>query len=172
MKLLTTNTPFCNDYEPDDCECSHCNFSLVAVKTCPTDSSYEDLFDCTKTKEFQSQFTWTKCNGYAFDRALRPNITNSLFDKGQPWETVVTQFDLVCDKEWVSSLALTLAAVGDFVGALFAGVYVDRFGRKNGIVAAAVVLTVAHVVCAFMPTIVLFLIVRILLNVTVVCTNI
>ena len=170
MQLLTTDTPFGNGYEANDCECSYCNISLVAVKSCARNSTYEDLYKCTQTEDFQSQFDWTKCNNYVFDRALRPNSTNFLFDNGQPWETVVTQFRLVCDKKWLSALAITLAAVGDLVGAIFAGVYVDRFGRKNGIVTATVVLTVAHLVLAFVPTMVLFLIVRTLINMIVVCT--
>ena len=172
VQLLTTHTPFCNGYETNDCECSFCNISLIAVETCPKNSTYEDLYNCTQTAKFQSQFNWTKCDDYAFDRMLRPNSTNLFFDKGEPWETVVTQFGLVCDQNWLSALAITLATVGDFVGAIFAGVYVDRFGRKNGIVTATVVLTVAHLVLAFMPTFVSFLIVRTLLTMIVVCTNI
>ena len=77
---------------------------------------------------------------------LRPNSTNFLFDRGQPWETVVTQFGLVCEKEWLSALAVTCSSVADFIGSLFAGVYIDRFGRKNGMVTAAVVLTVTHLI--------------------------
>ena len=47
---------------------------------------------------------------------------------------MVSEFGWVCDKDLASSLITSLGMVGKFFGALIAGWYADKFGRKNCII--------------------------------------
>ena len=51
---------------------------------------------------------------------------NSMFE-----DSVVEQFDLVCDKWYYPNLAQTIFFSGVFVGVFCAGLISDRFGRKK-----------------------------------------
>ena len=46
---------------------------------------------------------WKSCESYIFDKSLR-NSTNIMFGNGEEWETAVTQFELVCENDWINSL--------------------------------------------------------------------
>jgi len=56
-------------------------------------------------------------NGYVYDR--------SLFT-----ETVITEFDLVCDQYYLIALSTSMYQVGILVGSILFGNAADRFGRK------------------------------------------
>jgi len=71
--------------------------------------------------------------------------------KGEPWETAVTEFKLLCDESWFNALLTSMGLVGLFFGAFIAGMYTDRFGRKNAILVWAAVSTACLISHAFMP---------------------
>ena len=50
---------------------------------------------------------WKPCESYIFDKSLR-NSTNIMFGNGEEWETAVTQFELVCENDWINSLGRIL----------------------------------------------------------------
>jgi OCT family organic cation transporter-like MFS transporter 4/5 len=59
----------------------------------------------------------------------------TLFDifQGHAWQTTVSAFNTVCSEKWLGSLMTSSGIIGQFTGAVFAGMYTDRFGRKNAI---------------------------------------
>ncbi|CAH1780788.1 unnamed protein product [Owenia fusiformis] len=63
--------------------------------------------------------TKTKCkNGWQYNR-----------DKFE--STVVSEYNLVCEKDWMFTLPATFQMVGLFFGAFLSGAISDRFGRKR-----------------------------------------
>ncbi|CAH1800934.1 unnamed protein product [Owenia fusiformis] len=67
-------------------------------------------------------------NGWEFDRSVRKS-------------TVVSQFGLVCQNDWMYTLPATLQMVGFLFGAFLSGLISDRFGRK--------LTTLGMMVCSF-----------------------
>ncbi|CAH1781864.1 unnamed protein product [Owenia fusiformis] len=59
-----------------------------------------------------------KCNGYVYD--------TSRFTS-----TLVSQYDLVCDRKWLYTLAASAFMAGLFCGAFCSGALADRFGRQR-----------------------------------------
>ena len=114
---------------------------------------------CTSEPDFQAKASWVECDGYEFDRSLRPGVTNY---NGEPWETVVTEFELLCDMAWFNSFLMAMAFVGLFLGAFVATTYIDRFGRKNAILVSSAFTTGCLVIHAFMPDKYSFMILRVL----------
>ena len=141
---------------------------MGAIRNCSGSASYDSLSDCLLDKELQSQFNWEQCEEYEFDRYLRSNSTTTIFDKGSPWETAVTQFGFVCDQEWIIALTIAFQVFGDFLGACIAGTYTDRFGRKNAIVIWTSAVSVLVMAQAFVTTEAGYLFISILLGIVVV----
>ena len=54
--------------------------------------------------------------------------------RDEPWETAATEFELYCGNEEINALLTSMGMVGLFIGAFIAGMYSDKFGRKNAII--------------------------------------
>lgn len=74
--------------------CYHCAFSAEELEKCPGDFSYQALKNCVSEPTFQEKFEWKHCESYIFDRSIR-DFNPPWSD--QPWETAVTEFELVCE---------------------------------------------------------------------------
>ena len=85
-----------------------------------------------------------------------------LFDAGQPWQSAVTQFNLVCSDEWFDSLSTALGLLGLMIGAYITVFYVDRHGRKHAIMVWNFITAICLLVHAFMPNKYGFLAMRVL----------
>ena len=90
-----------------------------------------------------------ECSSYNFDHSLRPGVTNIYND--EPWQTAVTEFLLLCDLNWFNALLTSMGLVGIFIGAFIAGLYTDRFGRKNAILVWSFISMAFLVAHSFMP---------------------
>jgi hypothetical protein len=67
----------------------------------------------------QEAANWSSCNGeFQFDRSFLRNKTNVA---GAPWETAVTQFQLICGSEWFDSLTTSLTLLSLMMGAYISG---------------------------------------------------
>ena len=78
------------------------------------------------------------------------------------------QWDLVCDRKYLDSLANTIFFLGYFVGSLFIGPAADwywnshsifevyklsfRYGRKKALLGSSFGMIITALVCSFMPT--------------------
>ncbi|CAG5108276.1 Oidioi.mRNA.OKI2018_I69.chr1.g3719.t1.cds [Oikopleura dioica] len=163
--LTTTDTPYCSGFDSSDLSsgCGHCVFDPISIDSCDHQQSFEALKTCLG-KPAQEIANWTNCNDqFNFDCSLR-NRTNLLFDAGEPWETAVTQFKLICGDEWFDSLSTALGLLSLMIGAYIAGIYVDRFGRKNAIMVWNVITGICLTIHAFMPNQYGFLAMRVLGN--------
>ncbi|XP_005098990.1 solute carrier family 22 member 5 [Aplysia californica] len=45
--------------------------------------------------------------------------------------TIVTEWDLICDRQWLGSLTISIQMVGVTIGSLVTGQMAERFGRKS-----------------------------------------
>ncbi|XP_047515957.1 organic cation transporter protein-like isoform X1 [Pieris napi] len=72
-------------------------------------------FTCSGNDEFNSKCT--NCTEYKYD--------HSVFG-----ETIVSQWDLVCDREWLKNATQTIFMLGILVGNMVFGHLSDRYGRR------------------------------------------
>ncbi|XP_060575042.1 solute carrier family 22 member 4-like isoform X2 [Ruditapes philippinarum] len=87
-----------------------------------------------------------KCTNFEFDDSIH---------------TLVSEFDLVCDKSWVTASIISMQMIGMMVGSIVVGNISDLFGRKKPFVLSMLILCVFHLVCYFSVNWVMFAIGRI-----------
>ncbi|XP_037922443.1 organic cation transporter protein-like isoform X2 [Hermetia illucens] len=75
-------------------------------------------------------------------------------------ETIVTQWNLVCDEAYLANLSQTLFMLGILVGNILFGIWADKLGRRNPLVAAVIIQLISGVITAFAPWYWLFLILK------------
>jgi len=79
-----------------------------------------------------------ECIDYEFDHSF--------------WEsTMVTEWDLVCEKTWLKTVAKMLLFTGFALGSFGSGLVSDRFGRKVAIWSSSVTMLVFGVITSFVP---------------------
>ncbi|GLV31845.1 uncharacterized protein CBL_07605 [Carabus blaptoides fortunei] len=88
--------------------------------------------------------------------------TNHTFNNDVFTNTIVSQWDLVCGRDWLTDLSQTILMLGILVGNITFGFLSDRFGRRKPLVAAAVIQFIAGVSIAFAPWLWLFMFLRFL----------
>ncbi|XP_060567569.1 organic cation transporter protein-like [Ruditapes philippinarum] len=76
----------------------------------------------------------SKCSKFVFDKSM---------------ETVATQWDLICDKEWVTTTITSIQMAGTFIGNLACGQIADLIGRKAPLFSSVFVLVILNVATAF-----------------------
>ncbi|XP_055893264.1 solute carrier family 22 member 4-like [Biomphalaria glabrata] len=81
----------------------------------------------------------------------------------------VSEWDLVCEKEYFSDVSQTVLAGGYIFGALFLSRFADAYGRKVPYVLANLVFFVAEVVSAFSPTYIFFIVLKFILGASGAC---
>ena len=134
METLTNETPFCRlknlillakinpafrGFDGSElssgASCGHCVYDSASIESCDHDQDFSALQNCLG-QSAQEIANWTDCNdNFSFDRSLN-NRTNLLFNAGQPWETAVTQFKLICGEEWFDSLSTALGLLSLMIG--------------------------------------------------------
>ena len=56
-----------------------------------------------------------------------------VFDQTTYTDTVVSEWDLVCENKWIDPVISSIYLSGNFFGALFFGPLSDKIGRVNGV---------------------------------------
>ena len=112
-----------SNYLADFKDYDGCKMFQTVDKINPNLASQET---CTET-DFNPNKT-QQCTEYIYD--------NEYFD-----ETLVTKFDLVCDKEYQKSLLRTLLILGLLFGSLIGGRMGDQMGRKKSMFIAVALIT-------------------------------
>merc|ERR1719225_1184804 len=80
-----------------------------------------------------------------------PECVNYGFDHDFWQATMITEWDLVCEKSWLKTLAKLLLFTGFALGSFCSGLVSDRFGRRVAIWASSVSMLVFGVITSFVP---------------------
>ncbi|KAI5608498.1 solute carrier family 22 member 16, partial [Silurus asotus] len=106
------------------------------------------------TQDFQYEFVGNKsvesCRGYVFDHS-------------QVEQSIVTEWDLVCEKEWLAKITQPTFMMGVLIGALLFGDMADRIGRRPILIATSVCQFVFGITVAFTGNYYIFILMRFLL---------
>ncbi|XP_034436257.1 solute carrier family 22 member 16 [Hippoglossus hippoglossus] len=124
--------------EGEQWELSRCHF---AQRINPTDFTYD--FDGIKTVR--------ACNG------------KLVYDHTEVEQSVVTEWDLVCDKEWLAKLCQPTFMLGVLIGALVFGDLADRVGRVKILMCTSICQFGFGVAVAFSGNYYFFMVLRFLL---------
>ncbi|EFA04006.1 organic cation transporter protein [Tribolium castaneum] len=90
------------------------------------------------------------------------NCSEHIFDRTIFAETIITQWDLVCGRTHLASLAQTVTMFGILSGNMLFGYLSDRFGRRGPLTGAVILQVVSGTCTAFAPYFPLFLFMRFL----------
>ncbi len=80
------------------------------------------------------------CSAYDFDNSKKVACEKFVYDDSQMTRTLVTDLNIVCDRNSLKSHLTTVLLVGLFFGSFVGGRIGDRFGRKKGAFIAVAVL--------------------------------
>lgn len=75
--------------------------------------------------------------------------------------TVLSEWNLVCDKEWLVSMSKSIFIAGYFFSAVIFGYLADRIGRKSVIIIANAISLIFSLACAFSTSFLMFAVCRI-----------
>ncbi|XP_038214074.1 organic cation transporter-like protein [Zerene cesonia] len=75
-----------------------------------------------------------------------PQYDTSVFSN-----TIIMEWDLICDRKWLTSFTQTLFQLGTLVGSVVFGMASDRFGRKLPLLAAVVLQVTMGILAAYVP---------------------
>ncbi|XP_071143321.1 solute carrier family 22 member 6-A-like [Mytilus edulis] len=78
---------------------------------------------------------------------INPICSSRQFDSSK--STVVSEWNLVCDKDWTVSTITTIQMGGLLVGAIISGQIGDVFGRRITYYLSVIILMIANIVAAF-----------------------
>ena len=83
------------------------------------------------------------------------------FDQTDFQSTITSDFNLVCGRDYLTSLAQTLYFVGMVAGVFTFGVLSDIYGRKKVLVPILLAMSVSGIITSQMPTYLTFTIARV-----------
>ncbi|XP_033123977.1 organic cation transporter protein-like isoform X2 [Anneissia japonica] len=143
-------TANCSDVDGDECWKANLSMSL------PPDDEGTLFINETQCRIYTSnenETELTDCeHGWTYDRS-------------QYKSTIVSEFDLVCDDSYKSSLAASLYLAGFFFGSIIFGFMCDYYGRKRTIFVALAVTLLAGLMSGLASSYWLFAISRFLIGI-------
>ncbi|XP_075984956.1 organic cation/carnitine transporter 2-like [Anticarsia gemmatalis] len=80
--------------------------------------------------------------------------------------TIISQWDLICDRAWMANLTQTLNMFGVLLGSILFGFVADRYGRRPALLTASLLQLATTMAEAFCPTYWSFTIVRFFLGIS------
>ncbi|XP_065112025.2 solute carrier family 22 member 16 [Paramisgurnus dabryanus] len=86
-----------------------------------------------------------------------------VYDHSEVQQSIVTDWDLVCEKEWLAKLTQPTFMLGVLIGALIFGDIADRIGRRPILIATSLCQFTFGIIVAFTGNYYLFVVMRFLL---------
>lgn len=93
--------------------------------------------------------------------------SDPIYDTSVFKRTIIMEWDLICDRKWLTSFTQTLFQLGTLFGSVFFGMASDRFGRKNPLLVAVVIQVTMGITAAYVPDYWSFTFVRFLVGMSV-----
>ncbi|XP_014271301.1 organic cation transporter protein [Halyomorpha halys] len=104
--------------------------------------------------------------GY-FNERQKPDVVKCksyIYDEETVHETIVSEWDLVCDDLPLRSTVQSTVAIGKFFGAVLFGLISDRFGRKKTFIFSSILYMVTGPSAAFVSSYAAFIVLRLLIG--------
>lgn len=121
------------------------------------------IYCANTTHQIKDEMTSTELN-ILKDEACSKSCPEIIMDTKYYDLTIVNQFQLYCDLNFMVTLAQTIVMLGVFFGNIFFGIIADKYGRKLPLVISVGVQALFGVGVAFSPTIGTFLLCKFFLN--------
>eukprot|EP00058_Branchiostoma_floridae_P022695 XP_002608185.1 hypothetical protein BRAFLDRAFT_125863 [Branchiostoma floridae] len=162
----------------------HCRLPAINTSTSALDdfpllsSPYrQDSLNGSIPLEMDSGGEWrySRCLQYNFTDGLRVDTDNRtlqvqhctdgwVYDRSHYGTSIVTQFDLVCDRAWLREFAQSVHMLGFSFGAITSGALSDRYGRRPTLLWCIFLLFTFSVASAFSPNYIVFVILKFVLG--------
>ncbi|KAL7637230.1 UNVERIFIED_CONTAM: hypothetical protein RMT77_011942 [Armadillidium vulgare] len=110
-------------------------------------SEIEDPSSIEGNKSFYKSLKLIGCNAWVYDRSVYLS-------------TVVSEWDLVCDKKWIRSTTQASYMLGILMGAVICSALSDKFGRRSVSLTCSVFFITSSIAAAFSNVLITFLILR------------
>lgn len=89
------------------------------------------------------------------------------YDNSVYHSTVLSEWNLVCDREWLVSMSKSIFLAGYFISSTLFGYLADKYGRRLIIAVCNVIAVVSAVICIFSTSFLMFAICRFFISVGV-----
>nr|XP_015923338.1 organic cation transporter protein isoform X1 [Parasteatoda tepidariorum] len=96
------------------------------------------------------------CGPQAFNRKKTILCSRFVWDHTEYESTAASEFDIVCKKSWNGAASSSIFMAGVLFGSAGFGMIADKFGRKNVMMGAALIMCVSSIGTAFAPSFGLF----------------
>lgn len=101
------------------------------------------------------------CSNTSLDKC-DPDCPSHVFDRSVFSETIISEWDLVCGKQFWADFSQTVTMLGILFGNMLFGFLSDKYGRKNPLVWAVILQATSGTIAGFSPWFPLFLVMRFL----------
>ncbi|KAI1294792.1 Organic cation transporter protein [Halotydeus destructor] len=134
----------------DGCEAQGLNFSWID-DAIPANSD-GDLSECQRYEiAHHDTGNITACNASIFtDNVISCNQWH--YDDKVFKTTIISEWDLVCDRAWLVPLSQSIFMIGVLVGAVLFGTLADRYGRKQAFYYAPIIAVTGCALCSYSPS--------------------
>ncbi|KAG8515519.1 Solute carrier family 22 member 22, partial [Galemys pyrenaicus] len=95
-----------------------------------------------------------------------PCLDGWVYDQSIFTSTIVTKWDLVCDKQSLKSLSQSIFMAGQMVGTPISGYFADRFGRKPILLCFSMIIGLLGTCLLFAPTFQVYCVLRFLIAIS------
>ncbi|XP_075059022.1 solute carrier family 22 member 16 [Mixophyes fleayi] len=89
-----------------------------------------DIWELNRCSRFRREDTVNTTYRYEGNKTLSPCSEGYWYDHTHLDSSIVTDWDLVCDREWLAKLVQPTFMLGVLIGAVFFGDIADRVGRR------------------------------------------
>uniref|UniRef100_A0A914X4I0 Major facilitator superfamily (MFS) profile domain-containing protein n=1 Tax=Plectus sambesii TaxID=2011161 RepID=A0A914X4I0_9BILA len=142
------------------------SFGLVMLTYTPKHRCASPLSTVNSTSAMNySSVSYERCSvNYFFDGQSEPALTEPCqqwtYDKDIFDETLITRFNLVCDRAIISKNIVAIMQVSSIVGCFLSAYIQDTFGRKMAFIFIVSTYVFGGVTSVFMPSVTTFIIAR------------
>lgn len=133
--------------------------SSHTVFTIPTTTPGESQDQCQRYADSES-LTNGHCTPERFSRNSTVPCAEYVYDPSIMLDSVMSQFNLVCDRGWLLTLVNTIYMVGMLVGSFCIGAFSDKFGRKKAMLLSFLMIGVSGAATPFAPNLATLIILR------------
>ncbi|XP_035231370.1 organic cation transporter protein-like isoform X2 [Stegodyphus dumicola] len=100
------------------------------------------------------------CGYEAFNRNKTVSCQSYVWEHTEFQETAISEFSIVCKKSWNGAMSNSIFMVGVLFGSAGFGAIADKYGRKNVMMSASLIMLVSSVGTSFAPSFNVFSLLR------------